>query len=154
MLPLRPRSAFDGAGYAAVIEALADQVRQLYLPDGVPWVADYSGGKDSTAILQLIWHALTALPAGRRRKPIESGPFATPLSQTAPLPRNRSAKRRRNSPSSRPGSSSPSPAHSPVSARRSAASRRHHAVDSSDSSSSASPIGFSCTPSFIPDVRG
>lgn len=30
----------------------------------------YSGGKDSTAVLLLIWRALAALPAGMRRKPV------------------------------------------------------------------------------------
>jgi DNA sulfur modification protein DndC len=30
----------------------------------------YSGGKDSTATLQLIWSAVAALPVGKRRKPI------------------------------------------------------------------------------------
>ncbi len=70
MLPLRPRSAFDGAGYPAVIAELADQVRRLYLADDVPWVVGYSGGKDSTAVLQLIWLALAALPASRRGKPV------------------------------------------------------------------------------------
>jgi DNA sulfur modification protein DndC len=70
MLPLRPRSVFDGAGYPAVIGELAAQVRRLYLADAVPWVVGYSGGKDSTAVLQLIWLALTALPADRRGKPV------------------------------------------------------------------------------------
>lgn len=69
-LPLRPRSAFDDAGYAATIEALVGQTQRLYLADDVPWVVGYSGGKDSTAVLQLVWLALAELPAERRRKPI------------------------------------------------------------------------------------
>jgi DNA sulfur modification protein DndC len=69
-LPLRPRSAFDNAGYAAAVEALADQTQRLYLADDVPWVVGYSGGKDSTAVLQLVWLALARLPAAQRRKPV------------------------------------------------------------------------------------
>lgn len=69
-IPLRPRSVFDDAGYAAAIEALTHQAQQLYLADGVPWVVGYSGGKDSTAVLQLVWLALAGLPAGQRRKPV------------------------------------------------------------------------------------
>jgi DNA sulfur modification protein DndC len=69
-IPLRPRSAFDDAGYAATIDALLQQTQQLYLADGVPWVVGYSGGKDSTAVLQLVWLALSRLPAGQRHKPV------------------------------------------------------------------------------------
>ena len=69
-LPIRPRSAFDDVGYAATIEELTRQTQQLYLADDVPWVVGYSGGKDSTAVLQLVWLALTALPAEQRRKPV------------------------------------------------------------------------------------
>jgi len=36
----------------------------------VPWVIGYSGGKDSTAILQLIWRALASLAPGQRKKPV------------------------------------------------------------------------------------
>src|SRR5215467_544651 len=69
-LPLRPRSAFDGAGFVATIDALTSQTQQLYLADGVPWVVGYSGGKDSTAVLQLVWFALAALPEAHRTKPV------------------------------------------------------------------------------------
>ena len=69
-IPLRPRSVFNDVGYAATLEALATQARQLYLADEVPWVVGYSGGKDSTAVLQLVWLALAGLPAEQRRKPV------------------------------------------------------------------------------------
>jgi DNA sulfur modification protein DndC len=69
-LPLRPRSVFDDAGYAATLEALTSQAQRLYLADEVPWVVGYSGGKDSTAVLQLVWLALAGLPEGQRRKPV------------------------------------------------------------------------------------
>ena len=70
LLSLRPRSAFDDGGYSAVIEALLAQIRELYLADEVPWVIGYSGGKDSTAVTELVWLALAGLPAAQRRKPV------------------------------------------------------------------------------------
>ena len=70
LLNVRPRSAFDDGGYGAVIGQLAEQVRRLYLADEVPWVIGYSGGKDSTAVVQLAWLALAGLPAEQRRKPV------------------------------------------------------------------------------------
>lgn len=37
-------------------------IQKLYLEDSIPWVIGYSGGKDSTAVLQLVWYALSELP--------------------------------------------------------------------------------------------
>lgn len=53
----------------AVAELVAD-VRHLYLEDEVPWVVGYSGGKDSTAVLQLVWMALREIEPGERHKPV------------------------------------------------------------------------------------
>lgn len=53
-----------------LIEGLKDTVRNLYLSDGIPWVIGYSGGKDSTAAVQLVWLAISELPNYKRRKPI------------------------------------------------------------------------------------
>ncbi|MBY0526821.1 MAG: DNA phosphorothioation system sulfurtransferase DndC [Gemmataceae bacterium] len=63
-------SAFAEQGLAKTIQALSDEVRELYLGDAVPWVVGYSGGKDSSAILQLVWLAIRDLPAEKRTKPI------------------------------------------------------------------------------------
>lgn len=46
------------------------EIQKVYLADERPWVVGYSGGKDSTCTLQLVWEAVAALPAERRRKPI------------------------------------------------------------------------------------
>ena len=46
------QSAFDDLGFSATVDALVSQTQQLYLADQVPWVVGYSGGKDSTAVLQ------------------------------------------------------------------------------------------------------
>lgn len=61
-------SAFDGTGFQPTIDSLCDEVRELYVADEVPWILGYSGGKDSTATLQLIWTALAGLPADQRKK--------------------------------------------------------------------------------------
>lgn len=44
--------------------------QDLYLSDDLPWVVGYSGGKDSTATLQLIWTAIDMLPKTQRTKPV------------------------------------------------------------------------------------
>ena len=56
---------------ASTPEQIISEIQELYLSDSLPWVVGYSGGKDSTASLQLIWNAISALPEDRRRfKPI------------------------------------------------------------------------------------
>lgn len=47
-----------------------EQIRQVYLNDKRPWVIGYSGGKDSTTALQMIWHALSGLPRRSLHKAI------------------------------------------------------------------------------------
>ncbi|WP_413160540.1 DNA phosphorothioation system sulfurtransferase DndC [Capilliphycus salinus ALCB114379] len=53
-----------------VVEALTTEIQQLYCLDQVPWVIGYSGGKDSTVTLQLVWNAIAALPPEKRSKTI------------------------------------------------------------------------------------
>ncbi|NEO74803.1 DNA phosphorothioation system sulfurtransferase DndC [Moorena sp. SIO4G3] len=52
------------------ITALTTEIQQLYCLDAIPWVIGYSGGKDSTATLQLVWNAIAALPPEQRTKTI------------------------------------------------------------------------------------
>ena len=52
------------------IEGLMETIRNLYLADEIPWVVGYSGGKDSTATLQLVWMAIENLPVEQRTKTI------------------------------------------------------------------------------------
>lgn len=52
------------------IEGLMETIRNLYLADEIPWVIGYSGGKDSTATLQLVWMAIRELPVEKRGKNI------------------------------------------------------------------------------------
>ena len=46
------------------------EIRQVYLGDNRPWILGFSGGKDSTCMVQLIWNALSELPPERLHKKI------------------------------------------------------------------------------------
>lgn len=54
-------SAFDQRGLKKTVADTLSHIKKLYLSDQVPWVIGYSGGKDSTAVLQLVWYALLDL---------------------------------------------------------------------------------------------
>src|SRR5215831_15748936 len=64
------RSAFRALGLARTVEAVCEEIRELYLADEIPCVVGYSGGKDSSAALQLVWLAIRKLPAAERKKAI------------------------------------------------------------------------------------
>jgi DNA sulfur modification protein DndC len=64
------KSAFSKEGIEAIIARRKKQTQSLYLSDEIPWVIGYSGGKDSTATLQLIWSAIRELPKEQRKKVI------------------------------------------------------------------------------------
>ena len=52
------------------VQDIYQQIQEVYLSNSYPWVVGYSGGKDSTATLQLVWYAVRSLPAEKRTKPI------------------------------------------------------------------------------------
>lgn len=54
-------SVFEQHGLTKTIADTISHIKNLYLSDQVPWVIGYSGGKDSTAVLQLVWYALLDL---------------------------------------------------------------------------------------------
>lgn len=58
------------AGLKTAVTSLLQDIRELYVGDSVPWVVGYSGGKDSTAVLQLVWMAVAGLDPAERCKPI------------------------------------------------------------------------------------
>src|SRR3984957_4806696 len=66
----RPSSAFSERGLKKTVDSLIEEIQQLYLSDTVPWVVGYSGGKDSTATLQLVWTAVSNLEPSMRNKPV------------------------------------------------------------------------------------
>lgn len=63
-------SAFSEQGFNETVAAAVEEAAQLYREDQIPWVVGYSGGKDSTATLALIWMALRTIPDGERTKPV------------------------------------------------------------------------------------
>lgn len=63
-------SAFEANNLKATVSLIIDEIATLYQADTTPWVVGYSGGKDSTATLQLVWMALSRLPASAQLKPV------------------------------------------------------------------------------------
>lgn len=53
-----------------LVAKMQGTVQNLYLADEIPWVIGYSGGKDSTAALQLVWLSIKELPEEQRHKTI------------------------------------------------------------------------------------
>lgn len=62
--------AFAALGFKTTVARLIEEIADLYQADSIPWVVGYSGGKDSTATLQLVWMALSQLPEADRVKPV------------------------------------------------------------------------------------
>ncbi|MBW4561797.1 MAG: DNA phosphorothioation system sulfurtransferase DndC [Mojavia pulchra JT2-VF2] len=52
------------------IQALTTEIQELYCLDAIPWIIGVSWGKDSSAVLQLVWNAIAALPPEKRTKTI------------------------------------------------------------------------------------
>ena len=51
-------------------QEIYDEIRRVYLNDSRPWILGFSGGKDSTCMVQIVWHALAALPMEKLHKSI------------------------------------------------------------------------------------
>ena len=51
----------------SIADALRE-IQEVYSADNRPWVIGYSGGKDSTATLQLVWNAIVELKPEQRKK--------------------------------------------------------------------------------------
>ncbi len=60
-------SVFD----TRTLKDIYSEIQKVYLSDERPWVIAFSGGKDSTAVLQLVWEALALLDRDQLKKPIE-----------------------------------------------------------------------------------
>ena len=54
----------------ADVREVIDVIKNLYLADMIPWICGYSGGKDSTAVVQLVWMALAELPEENLKKKV------------------------------------------------------------------------------------
>lgn len=60
----------DSVFQSRKLSEIYDEVREVYLSDNRPWILGFSGGKDSTCMVQLVWHAISALPKEKRQKRI------------------------------------------------------------------------------------
>lgn len=52
------------------LDNIYDEIRRVYLGDNRPWILGFSGGKDSTCMVQIIWNALSKLPIEKLHKKI------------------------------------------------------------------------------------
>lgn len=52
------------------ISLIKEEIKDQYLADNRPWIIGFSGGKDSTAVLQLVWYALRELSKEKLHKEI------------------------------------------------------------------------------------
>ncbi len=50
--------------------ALLNEIEGLYQADKRPWIIGFSGGKDSTCVVQLVYSMLKSLPTNERRKEV------------------------------------------------------------------------------------
>ena len=53
---------------AGGVKPVLEAIRETYAQDGRPWVVGFSGGKDSTCTLQLIWQSLKGLPKAKTQQ--------------------------------------------------------------------------------------
>ena len=60
------KSIFD----KRTIFEIFEEIRNVYLGDNRPWILGFSGGKDSTCLVQLVWNALSELPPEKLQKKI------------------------------------------------------------------------------------
>ena len=52
------------------VESIIRVIKEIYTSDTIPWIIGYSGGKDSTVCVQLVWEALSQLPIEQRQKAV------------------------------------------------------------------------------------
>jgi DNA sulfur modification protein DndC len=55
---------------AEKIKLITKEIQDQFTADNTPWVIGYSGGKDSTAVLQLVLYALWKLPKEKLTKEV------------------------------------------------------------------------------------
>lgn len=53
-----------------IFEEIKEHMKEVYLRDDVPLALAYSGGKDSTLLLLLLWEMLSSLPVDQRKKTV------------------------------------------------------------------------------------
>ena len=60
------RSVFDEKR----LDTMYEEIRTVYLGDDRPWILGFSGGKDSTCMIQMTWNALKNMPRAKLTKSI------------------------------------------------------------------------------------
>lgn len=60
------QSVFEKKTLANIYE----EICKVYLSDKRPWILGFSGGKDSTCMVQLVWYALSELPKEKLHKKV------------------------------------------------------------------------------------
>ena len=63
----KSKSYFNELGFRKTIDHLVEQIAELYVKDDIPWIVGYSGGKDSSACLQLMWKTLEYLKENNQK---------------------------------------------------------------------------------------
>lgn len=53
-----------------ITDKILEEIQEQYIEDSIPWVVGFSGGKDSTSVLQLIFYALSELPSTKLTKEV------------------------------------------------------------------------------------
>ncbi|MBL7689988.1 MAG: DNA phosphorothioation system sulfurtransferase DndC [Flavipsychrobacter sp.] len=54
----------------SIISYIKEEIKDQYQIDNIPWIIGYSGGKDSSALLQMVWYAMRELPKEKWTKEI------------------------------------------------------------------------------------
>lgn len=52
------------------LKNLISEIQEIYIGDDRPWIIGFSGGKDSTAVLSLVFHAMQNLDKSQLTKPV------------------------------------------------------------------------------------
>jgi DNA sulfur modification protein DndC len=63
----KSKSYFNKLGFKKTIDQLVKQIAELYVKDDIPWIVGYSGGKDSSTCLQLMWKTLEYLKENNQK---------------------------------------------------------------------------------------
>lgn len=53
-----------------LVQGLLDEIQYVYLSDNRPWIIGYSGGKDSTLVVHLVYEMLKRLAPKKRKKTV------------------------------------------------------------------------------------
>ncbi len=55
---MTPSVGFVEISIHILVENIIAEIKEQYLADNTPWIIGFSGGKDSTTLLQLVFYSL------------------------------------------------------------------------------------------------